>query len=287
MTTVGGRLLQVRKRLGDRVAKGEVVAVMDDEEKGKEVNEGLVAIEAAKSQVARLEREVARVASERLRASAELRRAEVELRRAQREHTRNKALFERGVITASAWDASITADDAARAGVESARAAAETARTGEDAARAAVELARVQVRQAEARVETLRVQLRNTRIRAPFAGMVNQRYLDPGAFLVSMNPRPILQIVVVDPVIVRFKVPERDLPEVRVGKPMRLRVDAYPQEAFAGKVTRISAALEPSTRSAVVEATLANADRRLRPGMFARVEVTRSGADRITLGRAR
>lgn len=271
MTTVGGRLKEVLKKLGDTVEKGEVVAVMDDEEIRKQLHEGNVGIEAAKAGVARAEQEVARARTERLRASSEVRRIEVELGRAKRERNRNQPLFERGVINASAWDGVTTALEAAKAGIDSAKAAVESAKAAEGAAASAVTLAQVQVRQAQARVETGKVQLRNSRIKAPFGGTINQRYLDPGAFLVSMNPRAIVQIVVTSEVNARFKVPERDLRQLAVGKDVKVRVEAYPDEVFEGKVTRISAALETATRSAIVEASLPNKEGRLKPGMFARV----------------
>jgi multidrug efflux pump subunit AcrA (membrane-fusion protein) len=252
MTSVGGRLVAVLKNVGDPVKKGEVVARMDDEEIRKQLVEGAAAIEAARANVQR--------------AKAETKRSEVEVRRATTEYHRNRPLFERQVIPAATWDAISIARDAAEAALA--------------AGKAAVAAADTQVKQAEARVETGKVQLRNTRVRAPFAGVVNQRYLEPGAFLVNMNPRPILQIVGGRSVLARFKVPERDLREVGKGKKVLAQVEAYPGETFRGEVIRLPAALEVATRSALIEARFANEDGKLKPGMFARMEVEWLGSER-------
>ena len=98
MTTVGGRLMQVLKRLGDVVEKGEVVAVMDDEELRKQVHEANVAVEVAKVAGKRAESERARAASEQLRTITEVKRAEVEARRTEKEYRRQKPLLGRDVM---------------------------------------------------------------------------------------------------------------------------------------------------------------------------------------------
>lgn len=231
MSTTGGRLVRVTKRIGDPVAPGEVVAILDDEELRRQMAEARLAVQAALAQVSR--------------AKIEVRRNALELERAE-------ALFRRKAIADRERDHLAAAADLARANLA---------------------LAEVQVEQAKARVETLSVQLRNTRIRAPFRGRVSQRYLDPGAVIVAMNPKPIVQIVTSHALRVRFKVPERDLGELPLGKKVTVHVDAFPGEGFEGKITRLGAAVDPASRSVLAEATLRDRSGRLRPGMFARVDV--------------
>ena len=67
--------------------------------------------------------------------------------------------------------------------------------------------------------------------------------------------------------------PEKFLPAIKVGQTIRIRVDAFPGETFDGKVYAIDPRIDVAGRSLLVRAKVPNADRRLRPGLFARVTV--------------
>jgi RND family efflux transporter MFP subunit len=116
-------------------------------------------------------------------------------------------------------------------------------------------------------------------VRAPFAGYVSVRNLDPGAFVsgstgsTSTMSRGILLLQDITTVRVLVDVVEKDLSLVKIGQPAELRADAYPNRVFTGKVTRIVQALNPNTRTMTVEVDIPNANRDLKGGMFARVEV--------------
>jgi len=77
----------------------------------------------------------------------------------------------------------------------------------------------------------------------------------------------------IDTVRVLIEVVERDIPLVKIGQKAELRAEAYPDQIFEGAVTRIVQALNRATRTMTVEIDLPNRDRRLKGGMFARVEV--------------
>jgi membrane fusion protein (multidrug efflux system) len=75
------------------------------------------------------------------------------------------------------------------------------------------------------------------------------------------------------PLKLRFRVPERYLATVEVGLPVAARVDPYPEETFDGKVSLVGGSVDPSSRTFLAEAEFPNRDGRLRPGLFARVEL--------------
>ena len=75
------------------------------------------------------------------------------------------------------------------------------------------------------------------------------------------------------PLKLRFRVPERYLATVHVGRPVAAHVDPYPAEAFDGTVSLVGGSVDPSSRTFLVEAEFPNRDGRLRPGLFARVEL--------------
>jgi RND family efflux transporter MFP subunit len=195
-------------------------------------------------------------------ARAQIERAQAELDRAEQEVRRKKPLYEQQLVTRMEWE-----------NLESAVAVA----------KASLSLARAGLVQSQARVATLQVQLENTRVEAPFAGRVNRRYVDPGAMVGSLSQTPIYQLVTADRILTRFKVPERDLRELPKGKKVTVLVEAYPTEAFEGKVIRVSPAVDAQTRTALAEAMLSSQKGRLKPGMFARVDVHWSVEENVVL----
>ncbi|MEK7272618.1 MAG: efflux RND transporter periplasmic adaptor subunit, partial [Nitrospirota bacterium] len=115
-------------------------------------------------------------------------------------------------------------------------------------------------------------------IRAPFAGYVAERNLDPGANVssatasTSTNSRGILSLHEIETVRILIEVVEKDIPLVHIGQKAEVRAEAYPDRVFDGTVTRIVQALNRATRTMTVEIDLPNKDRALKGGMFARVE---------------
>ncbi len=137
------------------------------------------------------------------------------------------------------------------------------------AAQAQLDLARAQFDEAGARLAELRINLENTVMRSPVDGFIGRRYLDPGAY-VSSNTAV---VSVVDISLVRLvaNIVERDLRAVGEGVTAHIEVDAFPDEAFTGRVARVAPVLDPATRTAEIEIEIPNPDFRLKPGMYARV----------------
>jgi membrane fusion protein (multidrug efflux system) len=79
------------------------------------------------------------------------------------------------------------------------------------------------------------------------------------------------------PLRLRFRMPERYLAQVAKGQPVRALTDPFPGEVFGGHITLVGQSVDPATRTFLVEAEFDNRDRRLRPGLFARVELDRAG----------
>ena len=122
-----------------------------------------------------------------------------------------------------------------------------------------------------ATVELARVQLDKARIVAPFSGIVGLRHVSAGEYITS--GQALVNLEAIDPVKADFRVPERFLPAIRVGQTIRIKVDAYPEDVFEGKVYAIDPRLDVAGRSLLVRALVPNKDQRLRPGLFARVTV--------------
>jgi membrane fusion protein (multidrug efflux system) len=124
---------------------------------------------------------------------------------------------------------------------------------------------------AEAKLDVARVALERTRVRAPFDGVVGSRLVAPGDRVTSKDA--IVQIDAVDRLQVSFGISEFGILFAREGAPVEIRVAPYPDAVFPGQVFYVSPALDPATRRVVVKAWVGNADRRLRPGLFANVDL--------------
>ena len=148
-----------------------------------------------------------------------------------------------------------------------------------DAAGAAQESLQAQVNQMEVALAQAETNLAYSYIRAPFPGYIAERNLDTGASVSSATAststmsRGIMSLHDINTVRVLIEIVERDIPLVKIGQKAELRAEAYPDHVFEGTVTRIVQALNRATRTMTVEIDLPNRDRRLKGGMFARVEV--------------
>jgi len=148
-----------------------------------------------------------------------------------------------------------------------------------DAAAAALESLRAQVKQMEVALAQADTNLAYSYIRAPFAGYIAERNLDTGAYVTgaasstSTMSRSMLSLHDISRIRVLIEVVEKDIPSIQIGQKAELRAEAYPDHVFEGRVTRIVQALNRETRTMTVEIDLPNKDRRLKGGMFARVEV--------------
>lgn len=128
-----------------------------------------------------------------------------------------------------------------------------------------------QIQQAKAQLDVQREVVanlkKNIEVRSPISGVVTARNYESGDLFAQ---QPILHIMQIDPLKVIANISEQYFPNVKVGMPVKLAVDIFPDEEFTGTVSLIYPALDPTTRTFKVEVKVPNAKRTLRPGMYAR-----------------
>ena len=128
-----------------------------------------------------------------------------------------------------------------------------------------------QIEQAKAQLDVQREVVanlkKNIEVRSPITGVVTARNYESGDLFAA---QPILHVMQIDPLKVIVNISEQYFPNVEVGMPVELKVDIFPDRTFAGTVSLIYPALDPATRTFKVEVRVPNADRTLRPGMYAR-----------------
>jgi membrane fusion protein (multidrug efflux system) len=177
------------------------------------------------------------------RADAEVARAKAAAADAERDFKRKEDLVAKGSVARAAYDRSQSNYQAAQAGVAS----------------------------AEADRDLARQKLADAVLHSPISGVVAERKTAAGERLGDNTVAFVL--VQTSPLKLRFQLPERYLARVRRGQAVRANVDPYPGETFTGRVSVIGGVVDPQTRTVAVETEFPNADGRLSPGLFARVEI--------------
>jgi membrane fusion protein (multidrug efflux system) len=124
----------------------------------------------------------------------------------------------------------------------------------------------------QATVDRRKRDLKDTRIYASFSGYVGARSVSPGQVIARNTSLTVL--VDLDTVKVEVSVPERFLGQLRTGQDLELSVAAFPGRKFRGRVYFVAPAVDPLLRTALVKAQIANAERELKPGMFANLDLT-------------
>ena len=135
----------------------------------------------------------------------------------------------------------------------------------------ALRLAKSRVNAARAELGLAERALRDATVVAPFDGLVARRHVSQGEFVAAGSP--LVDLVALDPIEISFHVTEIDSARVSVGAALELRVATYPDESFQGRVISVSPGVDLRTRMLRVRAIVPNADHRLRPGFFARVDL--------------
>jgi len=128
-----------------------------------------------------------------------------------------------------------------------------------------------QMRINEAQLEQAKITLQKMTLRAPFTGIVGLRQFSPGDYITSGSD--LLEIVDIDSMKLDFRIPEIYLSQVATGQTLSISLTAFPDETFAGTVTAISPQISEQGRNILVRALLPNADKKLRPGLFAKVQL--------------
>lgn len=231
---VAGRLEKILVHIGDGVQRGQLIAMLDDDEFVQQVDQ------------ARAELDVAR---------ANIEESSSELGLKQRELERARALREKKIVSQSELDAAEAQYAAALAGQKVAQA---------QAAQKEAVLKAAQVRLGYTRIRASWEDGSRSRV-------VGERYVDEGAMLAANAP--IASVICIDTLKAVIHVIERDYPRIRPGQKAFITTDAYPGRTFTGTIARIAPVLKEAARQARVEIDVDNPGKALTPGMFVRVQI--------------
>jgi membrane fusion protein, multidrug efflux system len=179
--------------------------------------------------------------------------------------------------------------DIENAQLQAAEAAAELSRVSYNRAKELVESksiaqaefdsAAVSLKQAAAAIANIQAMIAKKAVRAPFAGKLGIRRISVGQYLEKGSP--VVSLQALDPIYVEFSLPQQRMGDLAEGLKVAVSLDAYPGQQFEGKITAVNPNIDPATRNVRVQATLANGDGRLRPGMFVSVDMILSTSEKV------
>src|SRR5947209_14142146 len=188
-------------------------------------------------------------------------------------------LVETGDVARSVYDQYRTQAETARAQANNSRQQLETTINQARQNNQAIQTAQAALEGARAQVAIAQKAVTDTTVHAPYPGYVSARPIAVGEYVTTASV--IATILLTNPLKLQLQVPEGDAPKVHVGMSVSLSVDAYPDRKFAGRVSAINPAIDPTSRSVTVEAQVDNPDNALRAGMFATARITLPGGNQV------
>ena len=145
--------------------------------------------------------------------------------------------------------------------------------------RAEFDRATAENRQTEARVGEIRAAIERKTIRAPFSGILGLRQVNLGQYLNGGDA--VVQLQSLNPIYGNFGVPQQNAGQMTIGRSVRVTAGGLGGVESPARVTALDSVVDVTTRNVQVQATLANPQGRLRPGMFVEVEVVLGAASTV------
>ena len=280
-----GIIITTLVNVGDFVQQGQVIAKLDARDAQLRLDQARAAQQQAEASVRQAQSKIGlgqnqafdpSTVPEVLSAKAAYESALAQQRLALADSKRYENLVNSGDVSRSAYDKAHTQVETADAQVNASRqqyeGALNTARQNYQGV-ATQEASQLGTRAQLAMAEKV---LADAQIRAPFAGYVSARAVTPGEYVSTSSK--IATILRVTPIKLELQVPELYAQQMKRGLSVGANVSGYPGRVFQGTVTAINPAVDPNSRTFIVEVTFVNADIALRPGMFATARIVLPGS---------
>ncbi len=282
---VSGPITAIHFRDGSDLRVGDALFTIDQRPFEAALGQAEANVGRDTAQLQQAEAALAQSRAAEAQAEANLARDMAQLENATVQQGRYKQLIDEGAISKEQYDQVRTTAQSAAATVRADQAAVTNARAAIGVAQAAVENAKASTRADQAMVETARIQLGYTSIRSPIAGRAGERLVDLGN-VVTANSTTLLTIQRLDPIYADFTITERDLTAVqehmaRGTLRTEVRLPDGTDPPRPGELTFLDNAVQDTTGTVKLRATIGNGDHRFWPGRFVKVRLilrTQQGA---------
>lgn len=242
---------------GDRVTQGDLIARMDNDQLNAQIIQNEASVAEARAQLddalnGASRTDIGQAEAAVSAARAQLTDARARLSLSESDLIRSQRLFEQGAISRSDLDRAINENRSAAAGIDQAIARVNEAeerltdqQDGNDAE--TIAQAEARLRRAQGQLQAVEVQLGDTQVRAPFNGIVTQRFASEGAFVTPTatasdvtSATSTAIVAIASGLEVIAEVPEADISSIKVGQSVEIVAEAYPEEIFDGEVRLIA-----------------------------------------------
>ncbi len=262
-----GQLQKLNVDVGDRVKQGQILAEIDDALLSATTAEAEAELASRRTEISQLQSQVSD-------ARIQVEQARLELQQAQFDANRNDGLAKAGAVSTQQGQQSRTL----------ANTAAQVLRSAQQKVRVqqqAIVVANGRIGAQQAVLAQQQARRAYAVLKSPLSGVVLTRSTEVGNVVQVGNE--LLRLGDFSQAKVNVQVSELDLAQVRSGGAAKVRLDAFPNQQFVGKVTRVSPAANPTSRLVPVEMTIPNPTGRIGSGLLARVSLTQPTVDRVVI----
>jgi HlyD family secretion protein len=262
-----GQLQRLNVDVGDRVEQGQTLVQIDDALLNAATAEAAAELASRRTEVSQIQAQVSD-------AETQVEQTRLQLQQAQSDAARYDQLAKAGGISLQQAQEYRTEANTAAQVLRSAQAKVRVQQQGVDVANS-----RIVAQQAV--VDQQRQRRGYAMVMSPLSGVVLTRSTEPGN-LVRVGDE-LLRLGDFSQAKVTIQVSELDLSNVRLGGAVKVKLDAFPQEEFSGRVTQISPVANSTSRLIPVEMTIPNSTGRVGSGLLARVSLTQAAGDRLVV----
>jgi HlyD family secretion protein len=286
-----GLLAELYVEQGDRVTQGQVIARMESETVEAELAQAQARVAQSRANLSDIRagnrpEEIAQAEAGVSQAEARVEEAQARVNLAEERVRRNRQLEAEGAISTDDLDQVLNEAETARATLAQNRASLQETRETLQLQRSGsrpqdIEEAEAQLAEAQANLQAVEVRLEDTYIRAPFSGIVTQKYATPGSFVAPATSASEVSsatstaiVAIATGLEILAEVPEVDINQISVGQLVEIKADAYPDQVFEGRVKLVApeAVVEQNVTSFQVRIDLETGEDKLRSGMNVDVE---------------
>jgi len=281
-----GILAELYVEQGDRVQKGQLIARMESNDMAPKLIQSQARVEQAQARLAELKagdrpEETAQRQADVEQANARVQDAQARLNLATERLQRNQRLQNEGAISTDSLDEVIRESESARANLEQNRASFRSAQKSFELSRKGSRIeeiadAEAKLKEALGNLAAVQVQQDDTLIRAPFSGVVTQKYATQGAFVTpttsasdATSATSTAIVAIANGLEVLAEVPEVDIGSLKLGQAVEVRADALPDQVFQGQVRLVApeAVVKQNVTSFQVRIDLTSGQDKLLSGM--------------------
>ena len=279
-----GILVATPVDVGSFVQQGQLIARLDDRDAKLRLEQALAQQQQAEAFVRQAQSKIglgqnqnfdAGNVPEVLAARAAYESAQSQAKLADADANRYEALINSGDVSRSAYERARTAAETAQAQANAARQQFDAASNGARQNYQGVATQEASLQAIHAQVAMARKALADIEVRAPFPGYVSARPVAVGEYVDTKAT--IATVLRITPVKLQLQIPQIYAPSVKLGLSVEAAVSGFQDRIFQGKVTAINPSVETNSRTFIAEASFANTDLALKPGMFATARVVLPG----------